>query len=128
MKLLKPSRAIMLVFILLTLLALTACETSSPVAQISDGRITVEFDGNLLSRVSATFDGKTMLLGDYSPSEYVTVAGNDLKLFPVAEHQESTVDDPIGKGKQLTISGMSGDLRKMVQVSPSGMSRKPSAL
>lgn len=116
MKPFKPARAIMPVIILLTLLALPACESSSPAAQISDGRISVEFDGNLLSRVSATFGGTTVLLGDYSPSEYATVAGNDLKLFPVAEQQEGAVDDPVGKGRQLTVSGISGDLRKTVQV------------
>ena len=94
-----------------------ACQTSpTPVALIGDNNIQVEFNELLYSRVVAIINGKTTIIGDYAPSEFVTVVGNDITDFALTDQTETPVDDNIGSGTRLTLTGESESLRKVVNI------------
>jgi hypothetical protein len=94
-----------------------ACQTSpTPVALIGDDNIRVEFNELLYSRVVAIINGKTTVISDYAPSEFVTVVGNDITDFALREQTETAVDDNIGSGTRLSMTGESESLRKEINI------------
>lgn len=93
------------------------CQTSpAPVALIGDDNIRVEFNELLYSRVEEVTNGKTTVIGDYAPSEFVTADGDDVTDFSLTEQTETPVDDKIGSGTRLTLTGKSESLRKVVNI------------
>jgi len=83
----------------------------------ADGKqIRIEFDGNLHSRVVASFDGHERLIGDFTASEFITVAGRDITDFAFGSEKHESVHDAFGSGKRTILTGGSGSLRKTVTV------------
>src|SRR5690348_7893099 len=74
-----------------------------PAASIEGRSIRVEFNGQLHSRVIAKFDGKEVALGDFSPSESVTVNDNAIQDFALTSHKTQTVHDEFGRGNRLSL-------------------------
>jgi alpha-galactosidase len=83
-------------------------------ARIESKAIRIEFDSSMRSRVTARFDGKETLLGEYEPSEFITVDGKAIQDFALSGSKKQIVQDRIGSGKQTTLVGVSGPLRKTV--------------
>ena len=104
-------------FMLLGLLCmLLACSSAPKSAFRVDGKnIRIGFDENLYSRVTAKIDKKTML-GDFSPSEFITVDGNAVKEFTLTDHTAEKINDAIGSGQRYVIIGDSESLQKEIEI------------
>jgi alpha-galactosidase len=103
------------VILLVPLLMLFSCTPSDSVVRIDGKNIRIEFNNNLHSRVTAVF-GKNIPIGDFVPSEYITVDGNTLEDFHYVRHHTTDVNDGIGSGKKYTILGHSPSLAKEIAV------------
>src|SRR5579872_7503833 len=66
--------------ILIPLLASLA-SAAQPAAKVGGQNIRIEFDQSMHSRVIAKFNGKEIPVGDFAPSEFVTVDGKEVKDF-----------------------------------------------
>lgn len=84
---------------------------SSPVRVDGKG-ICLEFDSLLRSHVIAEIDGKGLVLGPFQASETITVDGQELRDFPLQSTNRRAVRDELGAGSQISISGLSGKVRK----------------
>src|SRR5688572_18076275 len=68
------------------------------------------------SRVTAKLSPKETVLGAFSPSESLTVDGAELKDFTLTGNTQKAVRDDLGAGRQTTLTGNSGNVRKTVIV------------
>jgi alpha-galactosidase len=68
------------------------------------------------SRVIARFDHKEIAIGPYSPSETLTIGGNELTDFTLASVKQELVNDALGPGKATTLMGNAGHVQKEVVV------------
>ena len=68
------------------------------------------------SRIVAKFDGKETALGDFGPSEFVMAGGAAVQDFNLTGHKVQNVRDELGRGRQLSLTGVSGELQKTVVV------------
>ena len=82
-------------------------------ARLETSRVTVDFDRAMHSRVTAF---GSQVLGGYSASETIAVKGKTLADFTFASQSSEDVHDKIGSGRQMTVTGRSGDLEKTVRV------------
>lgn len=82
-----------------------------------DGRnIRIESNEMLQSRVVAKFDGREIAMGDFAPSETVTVAGKEVDDFALQNVKRARVNDVLGAGRRTTITGTAPSLEKTVAV------------
>ncbi|MEJ2637416.1 MAG: hypothetical protein P8184_19275 [Calditrichia bacterium] len=92
-----------LLFLATTALAigLISCGGTGSAAQVRGKNITIQFNKMLNSRVLAHFDGRTIQLGDFRPTEFITVGGQDIQNFTLNTHSEKELDAGEGKsGKE----------------------------
>src|SRR5580698_1952547 len=87
---------------------------AADIVKVEGGNIRVEFDANLHSRVTALFGGKETVLGPFTASETVTVDGTELSNFALSGSSQQNVRDPLGAGRQTTLTGTSGNIQKTV--------------
>jgi alpha-galactosidase len=106
--------------LLVVVLAVWVASGSSPSApkkaQVDGRNIRIEFDGMLQSRVVAKFDGKEIAIGDFAPSETITVAGNEIRDFSLRDVKRGSVHDAFGAGQRVTLTGTAPSLKKTVAV------------
>jgi hypothetical protein len=57
----------------------SSCGKSTQDFHVDGKNIRIDFDHLLHSRVVAKLDGKTMVMGEYAPSEFINVAGSEIK-------------------------------------------------
>ncbi len=88
----------------------------SPRAQADGRNIRIEFNGMLQSRVVAKFQGKETAIGDYAPSETLTVAGKEISEFALRDVKRGSVRDAMGAGQRVTLAGTAPSLEKTVAV------------
>jgi alpha-galactosidase len=82
-----------------------------------DGRnVRIEFDQTLHSRVVAKFDGKEILIGDFTPSESLTVAGKEIQDFVMQGVKHEDVQDAMGAGQRAILTGTAPSLKKIISV------------
>src|ERR1700723_844547 len=84
--------------------------------QIQGGKIRIEFDRSLRSRVVACFDKKETVLGPFTASETVTTAGKLWTIFLLTSQKHDRTKDSFGVGERLTVEGKAGALTKKVSV------------
>jgi alpha-galactosidase len=84
--------------------------------QIQSRDLRIEFNKELHSRVVARFGGKDLGLGPFSTSETVRSLNQVWKDFSVESTRHNRVDDSLGSGEQLLLTGKSGVLGKTVSV------------
>ena len=72
--------------------------------------------GLLHSRIVAKFEGRATPVGDFGPSEFVNTAASPIQDFALSGHKQENVHDEFGHGRRLSITGVSGGLRKTVVV------------
>jgi alpha-galactosidase len=68
------------------------------------------------SRVIARFDGKDVALGGFSASETVRGSARSWENFTLTGQTSERVHDAYGDGKKLTLTGVSGGLKKNLSV------------
>jgi alpha-galactosidase len=90
---------------------------SKPVKRIiaDGGKIAVEFDKNLKSRVISKIDNY-VILGKYNNSEFAEVDGKNVNDYKLVDYKVNEWQDSIGKGKEYLISGVSKNLKKKISI------------
>ncbi len=102
-------------FIILT--SLISCgQVDNSAVQVIGKNIRIEFNQQLHSRVIAKFDNQQNGLGDFSPSEVVTIAGKAVNDFVFKAQKSRSVTDQIGMGKLYQIVGEDSLLRKEISI------------
>jgi alpha-galactosidase len=105
-----------LLFGLCGMLLPAAPARAESVIGIESKSMRVEFDSLMHSRIVAKFDGKATPVGDFGPSEFVTVAASPIQDFKLSGHKLENVRDELGHGRRLSITGTSSGLQKTVVV------------
>ncbi len=85
--------------LIIIMILISNSQTDNSAVQIEGKNICIEFNGQLHSRVIAKFDDQENALGDFSASEFVTIAGKALKDFAFKTQKSVPVSDQIGSGK-----------------------------
>jgi alpha-galactosidase len=104
-------------FVIIILITSFRNNRAQELLRVNGEKISIEFNEQLRSRVISAIDGKDVILGDYSLSEYLIL--NNEKVtddFKILGHEEKLVQDKIGKGKGYIITGSSGNLKKNISI------------
>lgn len=83
---------------------------------VDGGKISIEFNDNLNSRVVSRIGENSIVLGDFTPSEFIKIGGKNYKDFQLEDHSVLTWEDKVGKGKQFKITASSMNLIKDVTI------------
>jgi alpha-galactosidase len=113
---LSTKRAAATTLIWMVLFSAFAADVPRGNPQIQGGRIRIEFDHRLRSRVVACFDKKETVLGPFTDSETVTTAGKLWMGFLLTSQKHDRTKDSFGAGERLTVEGKAGTLTKRVSV------------
>jgi alpha-galactosidase len=97
-------------------LGIISCGDAGSAAQVQGKNIIVQFDKMMNSRVLANFDGGKIQLGEYQPTEFVTIGGQDIQNFTMNSNTEKKLSADEGAGSVVTLTGNAGDLEKKVEV------------
>ena len=97
-------------------LASGSSPSASQRAQADGKNIRIEFNEMLHSRVVAKFEGRETAIGDFAPSESVTVAGKEIRDFALHDVKRGSVRDAMGAGQRVTLTGAAPSLKKIVAV------------
>ena len=60
-------------------------------ARVDGKEVRIDFNQSLHSRVVARLDGKEIVIGVFAPSEYITVAGKEIKDFSLSDQKQVAV-------------------------------------
>jgi len=101
--------------LLFPVLLFPACSATDDMI-VEGENIRIEFTDQLYSRVVALFDGNERIIGEFAPSEYLTVPEIDIHDFAFAQRTVTSLNDEIGTGKSYTYTGYRDGLRKEVTV------------
>lgn len=85
-------------------------------AQLEGKNIRLEFNEFSHSRIVGKFDGKEIPLGEFASSETLTVAGKEVRDFPLSNQKKEKVQDSIGTGQRLVITGSAPSIKKTLTV------------
>lgn len=82
-----------------------------------DGKnIRIEFNSAMHSRLVATPGGQERAVGDFMPSEFIRVSGNEIKDFALQKQTHEPIHDRLGAGFRTVITGTASSLKKTVTV------------
>ena len=106
----------------LALAAVAAMPTASAPpasASISAGQVRLEFDARLRTRVVALLGPDEVVLGPFAASESVSAGATEIDDFAFEGRNEERIEDRLGPGRRLTVTGRSKDpaIVKAVSVS-----------
>jgi alpha-galactosidase len=87
-----------------------------PPAKVEARNIRIEFDSSLHSRITARFSRGEIVLGDFGPSESITIDGKEVQDFVLSGTKQTAVHDRIGSGRQTILTGKAGTVEKSVAV------------
>jgi len=90
--------------------------TAQEVVRVEGKNIRIDFDRAMHSRVVAKFDGGEKIIGEFTPSEYIRVAGADVTDFANPRSQRKPLHDKLGSGFRTEITGTAPSLKKTVTV------------
>ncbi len=94
-----------------------SCELQKPrQARLEGKNIRIEFNEISHSRIVAVFDGKEKPVGDFTPSETLTVDGKEVQDFPLSSQKNEKVQDAVGTGQRLVIRADGPSLKKKLSV------------
>jgi hypothetical protein len=111
----QPSIGRSVIFITCTLSALLSVAFLRPASstmKIEAKNIRVEFNASMHSRITARFDGKEIVLGEFGPSESITAGGTEMSDFALKDSRQQKVRDELGSGRQVALTGTSGAVQK----------------
>jgi len=95
-----------------------------PAASVDGKNIRIEFDASMHSRVIAKFDGKEIPVGDFAPSEFITVDGKPVQDFVLGKQAVFAMGAP----QQFVFTGAQSSLEKTVRVTTSEFGDPPTAI
>ena len=96
-------------------LTFAACTSRNETHQIVSGELILEFDSQMHSKISASFENAAVLERNFSPSEYVVVDGEVVSEFELAGIDARETTGLLGRGTRHTVSGTSrGRINKNV--------------
>ena len=102
---------------LCVLLSGTILRPAAPsLVKVESKNIRIEFDSSMHSRVTARFDGKETVLGQFGPSDTITVDSKELTDFALKDNRQRSVRDELGSGRQIALAGTSGSVQKTVLI------------
>ncbi|HYM05051.1 MAG TPA: glycoside hydrolase family 36 protein [Terriglobales bacterium] len=84
--------------------------------RVEGKNIRVEFNATMHSRLVAVLGGQERVLGDFTPSESISVSGNEITDFHLQKQAREPVRDNLGAGFRTTITGTASSLEKTVAV------------
>jgi alpha-galactosidase len=90
--------------------------SASEGAMIAGKNIRIEFDGKMHSRVVALLGREERVVGDFSASESVRVAGREIVDFALQGQNREAVMDRLGSGFSAVITGTAASITKAVTV------------
>ena len=96
------------------LLSVTACSGPAKKTQLNSGELTISYDQNLHSRVSYE-KARTPLVKDYQASEFLILNDQSIKNFKLTKQSKSSVNDKIGQGEKMELTGLYQDGNQSVQ-------------
>jgi alpha-galactosidase len=101
----------------ISLMLVVACGPRPDIVATVDGEnICIDFDRDLKSRIHAKFDGKSISLGDFTPSEFLTVSGRVVSDFTFESVKDEIIEDDLGNGHRTTLVGKTDSIRKTVWI------------
>jgi len=106
---------------------------ATPSSHAVEGKnIRVEFNQVLHTRITAKLGRTPVVVGPFTPSEFLAVDGRPLQDFSSREQKQQPVRDSFGVGRQFRISGTAPSLKKTVVVTvydefPARRSSSPAA-
>jgi len=105
-----------LVVILFGLSLLISCSLNGPAVVIDGGKLSIEFDKQLQSRVVSKLDGKDVVLGGFNSSEFITVNGEPKTDFLLKDHTVDAWKDKVGEGKKFRIKASAKNMTKEISI------------
>ncbi|HUX10056.1 MAG TPA: hypothetical protein VMW51_05395, partial [Terriglobia bacterium] len=94
-----------LIVVVVAVWVVSGCSHSvSQRTQVNGRNIRIEFNGMLQSRVVAKFEAREIAIGDFAPSETVTVAGKEIRDFALRDVKRGSVQDAMGVGQRVTLT------------------------
>ncbi|HYM05738.1 MAG TPA: glycoside hydrolase family 36 protein [Terriglobales bacterium] len=84
--------------------------------RVAGKNIRIEFNATMYSRVVAMLGGEERAVGDFTPSESISVSGNEITNFRLQKQTREPVRDSLGAGFRTTITGTASSLEKKVAV------------
>jgi alpha-galactosidase len=106
-----------LIFVVFLIVFATVSVAEAQVAfRVDGGKISIEFDEHLNSRIFSRIGDNSIIMGDFTPSEFVKINGKDYKDFQLRDQSVVTWEDSIGKGKQFKIEASSVNLKKNITI------------
>ena len=106
----------LLIFAVTALITTTSWAQAPVALTIDGGKISVEFDANLNSRIISGINENRITLGEFNPSETMSLENNKSEKFVLQNHSTTEWNDNIGKGKQYLITATSADMKKEVRI------------
>jgi alpha-galactosidase len=85
-------------------------------AHVEGKSIRVEFDGAMHSRLVDLMGGQQRVIGDFTPSEFIRISGNDIQDFSLQNPTRQPIHDRLGSGFRTVLTGTAPSLRKTVTV------------
>ena len=83
-------------------------DDSSSVFTLQNGKLSIEFDAQLHSRIVNNQAAKAIALGGFQASEYLlTSDGQTISDFAFSDKKTETINDELGKGQQIDLIGIS---------------------
>jgi len=105
---------------LLVIAAVVLANTCTPARQVAvqvdGGKIRIEFDDHLYSRVVSTIGKEEVVLGAFSPSEFISVSGGAIMDFTVDSESSHPTEDEIGAGRKYRITARAPSIIKEVMI------------
>src|SRR5579863_3398864 len=102
---------------MIAVLALMAAPGSAQEAARVEGRgIRVEFNSTMQSRLVAVFGGQERVVGNFTPSEFIRVSGNEIQDFSLQKQTREPIRDRLGAGFRTVITGTASSLKKTMIV------------
>lgn len=90
--------------LVILIIAFTACKNNT--CTINSGKLLLEVNGKMETRVNSTISGTQPLISSFAPSEYLVTQNFDAKQFSVHKNESGSIYDNHGKGIQYKISGL----------------------
>jgi alpha-galactosidase len=99
--------------------AMPATAAPQTSASLSAGQVRLEFDARLRTRVVAILGPDEVVLGPFTASESVSTGATEIEDFAFEGRSEERIEDQLGPGRRLTVTGRSKDpaMVKVVSVS-----------
>ena len=85
--------------------------------QVNGKYIRLEFNEKLYSRVVAKFKEKKFIVGDFQPSEFITISGKEVTDFSIISQKTERLNDKTGQGQMYLITGKFEHLSKEITAS-----------